>query len=1775
MSNKEPEYLQNAKSGNPNNHHVEIEERGQRYFLYLPGGEADYIQGRILNDRSPYELDMLRDMNSRLSPGDLVIDVGANVGNHTVFLAAVAGARVVAFEPNGNLANVLNVSVRQNALEERVRVEEVALGREESIGHFEEELPGNLGAQRVEIGDGPLRIVPLASYTFEQPIRAIKIDVEGMELDVLQGANEHLEEQRPLLYVECQDEAQFGRVNAFLEKLGYSYWDTFNATPSHLFIHKSELSQQTISSRVLYKLAETEYALRSDVESLRKRLDDSNKKYRSAQAQITELKEKLDGANEKYRLSSQQLQLAKEDVQESEKRQSKAEQRLEVIERKLAETRSAHAEERAELLRLYESEHEALQTAQAKREEAEQQWVGAQTDADALRANVEELQQQIEQREKEYRERHSEAEQRLEVIERELAETRSAHAEERAELLRLYESEHEALQTAQAKREEAEQQWVGAQTDADALRANVEELQQQIEQREKEYRERHSEAEQRLEVIERELAETRSAHAEERAELLRLYESEHEALHTAQAKREEAEQQWVAAQKDADALRAKLAEAASRKQKLQLEVAKAKAARQKAEARQAEILSSRTYLLGHHLRRAVTSWRGLATLPSSLWRLTRHRSQMAKSVPTRTVSNDVGRGGGLPSKAGGVQPSKVPSGRSLARKLRGEGVRNVRMACVMDEFTQRSFDPECKTFALTPDAWKEDLETARPDLLFVESAWRGKDESWGNKVGHTSDELRGVVDWCRRRSIPTVFWNKEDPVHFETFLNTARLFDYVFTTDFDCIHRYKAMLGHDRVYLLPFACQPRIHNPLEQYDRKDAFCFAGAYYTRYTERIRNLESFVEELPEFRPLEIFDRNYGQNDPNYAFPERYHRYIQGSLPVDQIDKAYKGYRYAVNLNSIKQSQTMFARRVFELLGSNTITVSNYSRGLRLLFADLVLTSDSGRELRTRVESLRARGDEDRFRLAGLRKALSEHTYAERLRYVLSKTTGASLPASLPQFRMIGRADSPEDIQRLVEHCRRQEGVSASLTVVLGDGMKKRAAKAILRRHKMNVTVKSLGDVDGRSAAQLSASEEWIAFMVAKDYYGPHYLLDLALTTRYSSSSIVGKGRYYVWDEATERAAVRGEAQPYTTVSSVAARRAVVSSTEAQKIGAHDVLANPHTQQLTGASITTIDCYNYCEGGAAVSDIEAVTSVVDDLSFETGIPLDALRQKAEAIEPTSEQTENTPHIDGRQLHRLLRGRPFEIRSSTDPDGEQEYSDSDHEVINRADSVHLQVEDGNLEIESSLRDGTHEYVYAGQNISVAEFTDRSGGAAADQIRLHLQMEPGLNVRIVVLFLDETKQRLGHAIEPANRNVTLSLPDGTQFLKLGLRVYAGGRSGIKRLLLGHRDVQPPEVLGQSDVLLLTNHYPSYDDLYRNGFVHSRVRAYRERGVRVDVFRLRKGQPISWHEFENTDVTTGSQQALRRALASGQYRHVLVHFLDPDMWAVLGDFVDDIPVTVWVHGAEIQPWHRRAFESQSDEMLERAKSQSDARIRFWRELLQSAPAKLRLVFVSAYLAEVAMTDLGLRLPEHQYDIIHNAIDTELFAYHPKEPEQRKRILSIRPYASRIYANDLTVQAILMLSEKPFFDDLEFRIIGDGRLFETTVEPLRGFNNVMIERRFLSQFEIASIHQSYGVFLCPSRMDTQGVSRDEAMASGLVPVTTAVAAIPEFVDSSSGILAAPEDAGALAAGIERLYMNPEEFQSLSRNAAKRVQRQSSKNRAMSQELSLLSADVESR
>lgn len=1898
------------------NNIVEIAVGARTYRMLLPHADRDYIQRKVATEQAPYELDMLLDMQGRLRDGDVVLDAGANVGNHTLFLAAVANCRVVAFEPNAELVAAMRESARLNGLEKRVDVRGFALGSTHGFGHFASSIPDNLGAQSIVADGGPLEIQTIDTLTLPGPVKAVKIDVEGMEMDVLAGAAALVERDRPVLYVECGSEASFRQVHDWMTARNYGYWDTFNATPTHLFVPNEQTTVDQRLSRLQLKANRDIYVTAQQLLQTRQQLDAANLKYRTSTEQVANLKVQL-AKEERARQDAdaakgeveQQLELTRERLESErvtlkneiirlgaagdthQQARHEAEIRLARLEASLRTLTRAHEELsnerqglRDEVQRLGKSGEDAATSLRALTDTnvqliAERQRLDAEIQrlsslghevAESLQAvSVTNAKLLAERRDAE------EEVQRLNKVAVEVAASLHAVNETNARLLAERQEIHGELQRLKKFGEElgtslktatginaqhlAErrgfEEEVGrlnklgeemaaslravADTNAQLLaeRRNLEDEVRRLGRLGEEDAVRLHETEQRLSAVEDELRDTAEAlavsgrqrdEASSRVSMLeqRLLQEEH-AASAAQRLWAQTTDEVTRLQAELDGLRAshavaalKIAElgesarqavdahqrvehnletvrtelgearrglhqanlkyressAAARDRqldinRLQIELgasrrAEAAAVRAAATARQQALQAEQqvqktratlSFRLGYILIHSFKSFRGVMGLPGELlaWRkevLLRRKQKGERELKLRTAAQAGTRRepprpvtAAVAMPVTGVAPAaaRLPDVAPVkpvpaavvpaAEQPRAwpADLRRLKVAAIMDEFTFGSYRAECKLQQLTPADWQAELEQFAPELLFIESAWRGKDELWGSKVGHNSQELQGIVAWCRARKVPTVFWNKEDPVHFETFLSTASMFDFVFTTDIDCIHRYKAALGHDRVFLLPFACQPANNHPIETYERKDAFCFAGAYYARYPERTRDLGNFVSQLPTFRPLEIYDRNFGKDDPNHQFPAEYQPYIVGTLPFDQIDKAYKGYRYAINLNSIKQSQSMFARRVFELLASNTITVSNYSRGVRLMFGDLVVTTDSGEEM---VRHLREVADDQvrgsKLRLAALRKVLQEHTYQQRLAYVFSKVSGQTPTDSLPTIAMLAAAANQDELDAVLGHFRRQRHARRTLHVVLGRGFAPIAAAV-----KDDGVYLLAGDTVS-TIGTLVGQADFVTGISPRDYYGPHYLTDIALGTLYSQADLIGKGAYYVLSNG--KVELQNGDRAYRPAVRLAARSAAI---RVSRIAAESatvwLAALPHAELVSDLGLA-IDEFNYCRDGEADDGelLDMVRGDVDDLpDLHTGIGIDELLTRAEAIPPAAEQTTNAGMLSGAVMASLF-GKPPSAALNMRQDGHS------------------------WRVESSLPDGKHEYLYATKDVSIDEL-----GWNERTARFYFETTPGLNLQLVLYFIDAQRQKISHVIKNANRNQEVELPIGTVGVRFALRVYAGGEAEIRGLVLDHRDLQPAELLGQADRLVLTNHYPSYEDLYRNGFVHSRVIAYRERGIRCDVFRLRPAEAVSYHEFENVDVTTGSPEVLNQMLASRRYKSVLVHFLDPAMWEVLQLHIEHVDVTVWVHGAEIQPWHRRDFSYSTEDERTVAKMKSDARMLFWRTLLRKIPARLKLVFVSRYFAEEVMEDLGFRIPEAHYTIIHNPIDTDVFRYVPKPQEQRLKVLSIRPYASAKYANDLSVRAIELLAPKPWFADMEFRMIGDGPLFEQTLAPLRQYRNVIIEQRFLKQCDIAALHKEYGIFLSPTRMDAQGVSRDEAMASGLVPVTNAVTAIPEFVNDECGILAPGDDPVAMAQGIAMLVEDPRRFSAMSAAAAARVARQSAKSAIVDAEI----------
>lgn len=275
----------------------------------------------------------------------------------------------------------------------------------------------------------------------------------------------------------------------------------------------------------------------------------------------------------------------------------------------------------------------------------------------------------------------------------------------------------------------------------------------------------------------------------------------------------------------------------------------------------------------------------------------------------------------------------------------------LKVAVIADEFTRSTLRGSFDVTLLKRQGWEDQFAQEKFDLVFVESAWEGNGGEWHRGVGYYSDdesvELRSLLKRARDRDIPTMFWNKEDPVHFSRFAPNAALFDHVFTTDANMIPRYASVEGNriKTIAAMPFYAQPELHNPLSGSETfEKSFAYAGTYYgERYADRSKGLDKLLQSAQK-RGLAIYDRQAGNPDSPYKFPARYESNVRGSLPYKEVIASYSSHLAQLNVSSVTNSPTMFSRRVVEIPACGGIVLSSPSRGIAETLGSNIPASDN---------------------------------------------------------------------------------------------------------------------------------------------------------------------------------------------------------------------------------------------------------------------------------------------------------------------------------------------------------------------------------------------------------------------------------------------------------------------------------------------------------------------------------------------------------------------------------------------------------------------------------------------------------------------------------------------------------------------------------------------------------------------------------------------------------------------------------------------------------------
>jgi FkbM family methyltransferase len=163
----------------------------------------------------------------------VVFDIGAFIGFYTVLFGRLCGpeGKVIAFEPIEGLSEQMLRSCRANRLH-NVAVEAKAVGAQNTESEFwaHEDQKSGFGTSsslRRRAGFRPMRVplVTLDSYVLDGSLKRvdlIKIDVEGTEIDVLEGALKTLELFKPIVLVEFNRKEDRVLGELFLQESGYS-----------------------------------------------------------------------------------------------------------------------------------------------------------------------------------------------------------------------------------------------------------------------------------------------------------------------------------------------------------------------------------------------------------------------------------------------------------------------------------------------------------------------------------------------------------------------------------------------------------------------------------------------------------------------------------------------------------------------------------------------------------------------------------------------------------------------------------------------------------------------------------------------------------------------------------------------------------------------------------------------------------------------------------------------------------------------------------------------------------------------------------------------------------------------------------------------------------------------------------------------------------------------------------------------------------------------------------------------------------------------------------------------------------------------------------------------------------------------------------------------------------------------------------------------------------------------------------------------------------------
>lgn len=189
-----------------------------------------YMSKLITSKQTFYELpylEYLRD-NKIIKSNDTIVEVGAYLGNHTIYFSKIIGCKYIhSFEPTEESFKVLQKNIQLNNMA-NVSLYNYPVASKIAHMNVTERDTNNPGANQYNFSDKGIETVTIDSMNFEN-VNFIKIDAEGMEVDVLKGAIETIKKFKPIIMIEIEKNNR-KKLNSWIKENNYKriYLDKFN-----------------------------------------------------------------------------------------------------------------------------------------------------------------------------------------------------------------------------------------------------------------------------------------------------------------------------------------------------------------------------------------------------------------------------------------------------------------------------------------------------------------------------------------------------------------------------------------------------------------------------------------------------------------------------------------------------------------------------------------------------------------------------------------------------------------------------------------------------------------------------------------------------------------------------------------------------------------------------------------------------------------------------------------------------------------------------------------------------------------------------------------------------------------------------------------------------------------------------------------------------------------------------------------------------------------------------------------------------------------------------------------------------------------------------------------------------------------------------------------------------------------------------------------------------------------------------------------------------------